>query len=329
MFNNPAFNSQLSFGKQEVILPPLIYNDDNNLDPQMIMQRHPNTGSLDIDSRYGKDPLEDSSQLLIATNTNDATKPPNYLLKDARRIGMRHFELFFYLDNIVAGYNDTFQMVVQSQPPDPPRTTIVTVTLPSGVFSLDQIASNIQDALNAWFVANWVPPPIPMATVTVIPNPIGFPGLLGTLHITVNTFSLAPPLIAVNPSSSFIFNSPNMLVVSASNTWPTPTSTFININFFSLSPYLYIDIVSNLLTQDSKILSATNTGTNYSKFHRIYSPTYGFNVYDFTEPLVWTNVNKNNTSYNIDFRFIDSNGENIRGAVTQNFWWLAQLVYER
>lgn len=321
--------SEQAFGKQEIILPPFIYNDTNNLDPQMVMLRDPNVGSLDIDSRFGKQPFDSSSNVLIATNANNTSFSPNFLLKEARRVAIKHFELFFYLDNIVAGYNDTFQMVLELRAPDPPRTEIITVTLQPGVFNLAQIGQNIEQALDAWFVANWFPLPTPNATVTVVPPVLGFPGLLGTLNITVNTFTASTPYLAVNPASTFIANSPNMLVVSDKNTWPVPSVQEININFFSLTPYNYIDIVSDVLTRDSKLISATNTGTNFAKIHRIYTPDYGLNKYDYQQPLTWINVNKDNTSYNIDFRFIDSQGQEIKGAITRNFWWLMQLVYER
>lgn len=321
--------SSQAFGKQEIILPPFIYNDRDNLDPQMVMLRDPSTGSLDIDSRFGRGEFDNASSVLIATNSNNSNNSPNYLLKDIRRVAIKHLELFFYLDNIIAGYNDTFQMVLELRAPDVPRTEIITVTLTPGVFNLAGIAQNIEDALNAWFLANWLPPPIPVANVAVVPPTLGFPGLLGTLNITVNTFTLSTPFLAVNPASSFIANSPSMLIVSAENTWPVPSVQEININFFSLVPYNYIDIVSDVLTRDSKLLSSTNTSTNYTKVHRIYTPDYGLNKYNYEQPLTWINVSKDNTAYNIDFRFIDSTGQEIKGAITRNFWWLMQLVTEK
>lgn len=309
----------------QVVLPHLTWLDTNNQDPQMIMPRAGNIASLHIDSRLGYNEFDPSNDIIVASNIGVAGRGANPLFReDVRRVAPKHFELFYYLDNIIEGYNDQIEMVLEQRAPDPPRTEIINITLDPGVYDLQALADEIKEKLDAWFVANWAPPPIPVSTVAIVAAPAGS-NLLGSLNITVDTFSLADPYLAINPASSFIANSSSMLVLSASNTWPVPSVQFVRINFFSLSAYNYIDMVSYTLTRDSKNLSSTNTSSNYTLFMRIYSPQYGFNKYDFTEPLLWTNVNWDSSIFSIDFKFVDSNGKLIKTAVRRNFWWLLDL----
>jgi hypothetical protein len=219
-------------------------------------------------------------------------------------------------------------MAMQVNTPDPPSYTIIEFIIPNGVYNVESLGDAIENGLNDWFAANWGSVPLPVATVTYS-APIGdFPGLLGSLEIGV-TYLITIPLVAIDPDSTFISNSTSMLVLSAVNTYPTPTSEFTRLNFFSLSPYNYIDIISNTLSRSSKAPSTTNTATNYNSIHRIYSPQYGLNVYDYTQPLRWINLNSDDTIYNIDFRFVDSYGRNIQGALTRNFWHLSEWLLEK
>ena len=312
----------------EVILPHIRWIDNDQEDPQMIMQRQPNTASLHIDSRLGYQDTDISNNIIVASNINQPQFPPIELIKNSRRGAIKHFQLFYYLDTIIAGYNDTFVMALQINPPDPPRYTVITVTIPPGVYgSVSDIGTALQTALNNWFIANWGAPPIPVATVTF--NAPTISTLLGSLTITVNTMLITVPLLGIDPNCSFIANSEGMLILSANNSYPTPIDTDPRINFFSLVPFSYIDIISDALTRNSKLLSTTNTLSNYRVLHRIYDPQYGFNFYDYTEPLNWFNLNKDDILYQIDFRFIDQNGIPIPGAVTRNFWWLMQISLEK
>lgn len=309
----------------QVVLPHLSWLDNDNQDPQMTMNRAGNVAALHIDSRLGYNEFDPSNDIIVASNIGNGRAANPLFSHKVRRIATKHFELFFYLDNIIAGYNDHITMVLELRAPDAPRTEIIDITLDPGVYDLTTLAAEIKNKLDAWFVANWLPPPFPVSTVTVNPPPAGS-NLLGNLTITVNTFTLSTPFLGIDPNSSFIANSSSMLVLSDDNTYPVPSVQYIRVNFFSLSPYNYIDMVSRRLTQDSKNLSTTNTASNYTLFMRIYSPQYGFNKYDYSEPLLWTNVNFDTTIFDIDFRFIDNNGRLIKTAVRRNFWWLATIV---
>ena len=303
-----------------VVLPHINYIDNDNVDPQMVMPRHNNLGSLHIDSRLGYGPFEQSSDIMIASNIG---RPggANPLVQQVRRMGMKHLELFFYLDNIIQGYNDTLTIVLYTSTPSP-FSFLFSVTLTNGVYDVPSMGAMMETLINGYLVANFGSIPIPVVTVTYTAPTIS--NLLGFLTFTCDILN-----IAIDPNCTFITNSSSMTVLSDKNTFPQPTSLSTRVNFFSLSPYNYIDIVSLGLTQNTKTPSTSNTGSNYILFHRIYSPQYGINKYRFHEPLLWTNISKDQSLFNIDFRFIDSNGQQIKGALTRNFWWLMEIALEK
>lgn len=310
-----------------VILPHVEWIDNNSSEPQMISWRNPSIASLNIDSRIGYGPTDDSSTILITTNNGNPQNPPGELVRNgSRRIALKHLELFFYLDNIISGYNDKITIKLLGVSPDPIRTFTINATLDPGVYTVSELGTEIETQIQNYLNANWGSTPIPTATVTYNAGTSPTDGLLGNLTIQINTHTINLPNISVDPSSSFIANSTSMLVVSATNTYPVPTNNFIRINFFSLAPYNYIDVFSGTLNRNNKCPSSTNNLSNYQTIQRIYSPSYGFNVYDYSEPLRWININKDETLYQIDFKFVDNNGQSIKGAVTTNFWWLAEFL---
>jgi hypothetical protein len=316
---------------QPVVLPHVTWIDNNNEEPQFISWRDPNIGALNIDTRLGYGAYEPSNDIMIASNRGNTQYSPGELIRnDVRRAALKHLELFFYLDNIIEGYNDNLILAFQIAPPGDPSYTTVDITIPPGVYSLELLASTIEDLIDQFFVdLPWGTVPIPVATVTAHTSGISGEGLLGFLSIIIDSGIIALNLVSVDPDCSFIINSTSMLVLSASNTYPNPSTETVRINFFSLCPYNYIDIISGVLSNNNKNPSSTNTLSNYNSIHRIYSPQYGYNKYDYTQPLRWININKDETIYQIDMRFVDNNGSLIRGAVTRNFWSLQEWLLEK
>lgn len=310
----------IPLGLTPIFIQPIEIEDTNNLDPQVITYRAPNTPGLYIDSTIRQDPTSNANRVLITTSNS------NTLINRMRRIAVKDFTLYYYLDNIITGFNDTFTINFRTVAPDPPMTRTITVTIPQDIYTIEELGMEIQNLLNAWAAANWGSVPIPVFTVTFMDSPVE--GLFGQLNISA-TYLITPPLLAIDPNSTFVVGSEGMLALTRSNNFAVPTTPILKLSFFSDVPYKYIDITSNALTKDSKVQSTTNLDTNYRIIHRIVRPHVGYNIEVLNEPLNWININSDTCLTQIDFTFLGPDGVPIRGAISRDFWWLMEISMQR
>lgn len=306
---------------QPVLIPYYEYEDKNSLDPQVITYRAPNTPSLYIDSTAnGVDPLAQCNSVVIRTPNN------NILINRIRRIAVREFTLFYYLDNIVTGFNDTFTMMFRVTAPDPPGMIPITVTIPPDNYTIEELGSTLQTIINNWIIDNWGSEPTPVVTVTYVAPTIE--NLYGQLQITA-TYLLTVPLLALDPNCTFATGSAGMLALTRSNNFSLPTTPILLLSFYSDVPYKYIDVISFALTKDSKCQSTTNLDTNYKIIHRIVRPQKGYNIAQLNEPLNWINMNIDTCLTQIDFQFLGPDGQLLRNCISRDFWWLLELSCQR
>ncbi len=311
----------LPLGMTPVFLPPVEVEDTSNSDPQVITYRAPNTPGLYIDSTIRQLPTSNANTMQVNTSNN------NVLINRMRRIAVKDFTLFYNLDNIITDFNDSFVLNFTVAAPDPPSTTIVSVIIPQDVYTIEELGQTLEQLLNDWMIANWVgPPPTPTFTVTFVPSTIEEGG--GQLEITAS-YLISDPLLAIDPSCSFVIGSSGMLALTRSNNFAAPTTPILKLSFYSDVPYKYIDVVSYMLTKDSKIQSTTNLDTNYKIIHRIVRPIRGYNKEVLTEPLNWININADTCVTRIDFQFLGPDGVPIRSAISRDFWWLMELSMQR
>lgn len=303
-----------------IYIPPIEIEDTNNLDPQVITYRAPNVPGLYLDSTIRRTSTANANSVVLTTSNS------NILINRIRRIAVKDFTLFYYLDNIITGFNDTFTINFRVIAPDPPSITAVTVTIPQDIYTIEELGETIETLLNDWMVANWGSMPLPIFTVTYVAPTVE--GLFGQLEITA-TYLISTPLIAIDPDCSFVVGSTGMLALTRSNNFVLPTTPILRLSFFSDVPYRYIDVVSHSLTKDSKIQSTTNLDTNYKIIHRIVRPHVGYNVEVLNEPLNWININADTCLTQLDFTFLGPDGLPIRGAITRDFWWLAEISMQR
>lgn len=313
-------------GWTKILIPPQEFDESNNLDAQIIQCRAPNCPGLYIDSTVGKLPTDNANSVQISTNAGNPERYPNILINRIRRVAVKDFSLFYYLDNIIQGYNDTFTMSFKTQAPDPPEYRVITVTIPPDVYTVQELGAKIEELLDAWAVANWGSVPIPDFTSTFIPPSVS--DLYGQIAITA-TYLVAEPLLALDPNSTFAINSKGMMALTRSNNFASPTTPALLLSFFSDTPYPYIDVISNALTNDAKVQSMSNLQTNNRVIHRIIRPHRGFNTVSLTEPLNWFNMRIDTCLTQIDFTFLGPDGVPIRGAITRDFHWLCEISLQR
>lgn len=304
-------------------------SDIEEVEPSLITYRSPNVPSLYIDSRLGKLPTSDASNVIIASNIANYSHSPHVLINGVRRLAVKNVNLFMYLDNITTGFNDVVTFGVKYE--SIPLLQSFSLTIPQGVYSVQTLATTLQTLLDAHYTATWGSVPLPVVTVTYIAPVIGdeSSGLYGSIEIGI-TYGIMPVLVSIDPLCSFALNSPSMLVLSLNNTYPVPTVEKCRFSFFSLCPYNYIDIVSNDLTKDASITNKNNSLYNYSGIiYRMHNPKYGFNSYEITEPLNWINTAIDCNLTRLDFSFYGNGDQLVRGAITRNFWWTMQISLQR
>ena len=305
---------------QKVYLPPIEIEDTNNLDPQVVTLRAPNTPYLYIDSTIRQEPTANANNILITTSNS------NLLINRMRRVAVKKFSLYYYLDNIITGLNDGFTMKFEVSAPDPPQVEIITFTIPSGIYTISQLADKLQILIDAWVVANWPVGPVPTFTVQFVPTTID--GLYGQILISA-TYLATIPVLAIDPNCTFVTGSKGMLVLTRKNDYTTPTTEVLKLSFFSDVPYRYIDVISYALTKDSKAQSTTNLDTNYMIIYRIDRPHVGYNESNIVEPLNWSNMNLDTSLTQIDFQFLGPDGIPLRNCISRDFNWLCVLSMAR
>lgn len=314
----------------EILIPPYEVIDDNNLDPQVLTYRAPNVPVLYLDSNFNRNPNANANSVLISTNFGNPESKPNIMINKVRRLAVKKFSLFFFLDNVVTGYNDVLTFGQQINPGA--TNTTFSITIPPDTYTdIASLGQVIEDLLNAYYVIYGVDPPV--ATVTFNPPPANATGLYGQLVISVVWDGLGPStevLLSVDPSSPFA--NTDMIALPRSNTFPVPTLGFpeAKLSFVSLTPYRFIDILSRALTNDAKIQSTNNLNTNTGTIiHRIYNPQYGDNIEVMKEPLNWINIRNDTNLTHIDFTFVGEDGVPIRGAINRDFNWLMSIALEK
>lgn len=302
----------------KVLIPPLEYEDNNSLDPQVLTSRAPNTPYVYIDSTVGRSPTSNANNITISSPNN------NILINRMRRIALKNLELFYYLDNIITGFNDVFQIIFKTQPPTTPITEIITVTIPQGNYTIEELGDELQILLDAWITANWGSVPLPTITVTYTATG----GIFGRLTIT-GIYDGEPALIAIDPFCTFVTNNEGMLALTRSNDFINPTTEELKLSFYSNVPYRYIDVISYALTKDTKATSTNNVNTNYKLIYRINRPQMGFNEYKPVEPLNWININIDTCLTMIDFQFLGPDGVPLRSCISRDFNFIMEIAQQR
>ena len=308
-----------------VLLPYVNYIDDSDLETQKISILSQNRNTLYIDSALGHDDYDISSEILVASNINDPSNPPVVLINKARRGAVKKVTIFYYLDNIIAGFNDRLTVAIS----EIGYTLDCPLILPRGTYTITQIGNVINTALQTYLTANWAGTlPIPTSTVTyAAPIFDNAQGLYGSLTITA--MGAISKFVGMNPASTFLSNG-SMAVLSSKNVYPIPTTNSIaRMSFYSETAYEYVDIYSQELTENIKIQSTSNKTRSYQILVRLNNLNYGENTFNFYEPLNWINFRNDKVINQIDFRLQDKNGNLIEDAIMRDLRFRMEFIVEK
>lgn len=283
-----------------VVIPFLDLQDNSDRDPQMITYREPNTSVLRIDSRIRRDPQSEASSIVLSTSTSGGISNP-LIKSDIRRICIKKVEFFFYPDNVIYNYNDTleFDFVTLTIPHEH-----FTIQLDAGVYTVEELGQEIADKMQDWFDGQSYAVTV---DYTYIPPEDGN-SLDGQIKLQLDG-GINSSSLSINPDCTFCKY--GSFSLNSLNSWPTAYTNLVLMSFYSVLPFPYIDIASNALTQDQKIVPTNTSYSNNDVIYRMFDLRYGENLYIETAPTAWLNINNNKSIYSIDLTFLDGYGNKI------------------
>jgi hypothetical protein len=310
---------------------PYLKQEENGHEPQYFSLRDHYSSRLYIDTRHGYELTDPASSIVIQSSSSGASSP---LVIDAvRRVAVKKWNFFYFLDNIVAGRNDTLSFGFRAQ--SPPQTEVWgPVVLNPGFYTAEDLGQEIADRLAEWLLVpgNWTGGvPLPVVNYTFLDPFSGQQGLLGQILLTI-TLGSSSTNLSIDPDCNFITGSGPMFILTSYNSYPIPANLpdtpELKISVFSLTPYTYIDVVCNDLTTTAKLKSTNNVSSNYNVIYRINNPQPGYNTYDETQNLFWINQSPIETIYNLRLQFIGPDGRQIPDAITRDFWSVIEFALQ-
>lgn len=286
----------------------------SGLNPSYVTFRHHDSSRFYGDTRQGYGPFDPSSRV----NVNSNSTLQSMLISDnVKKFAVRKWNLFYTVDNIIEGYNDTLQFGYRQQSP-PLLTTLGPITITPGFYQIEQLGTEIVSKLQIW-LNNHFGVPVPNASFIFENNESDVDGLLGQLKLMVGGTSNS---LSIDPQCSFVSNRGDMFSLTSYNSYPNPINdpeSYLVLSFNNINHCSYIDVVcSGDLTADIKLPSGNNIITNSNTIYRLNNIKRGLNIYDEEGELSWININR--PIYNFTLRFLDSKGDEIRGARTRDFY---------